>query len=153
MARTIDSPEKTDNNISGQQYFQSFWHFPEEVLIAGTNVKSRLGGPEMMIVGFCEGGVPPDAIFSTGMIKWRNKDETIGQMPVYPKIMANISHKTAKEMGMYGETIPDFFYFKGLNDEKPANNGVAQAIVKYWSRKKEDFIHSVVSLAEIELVS
>lgn len=108
----------------------------------------------MMIVGFCESAPPPDAIFSTGMIKWRNKDDTIGQMVVYPKILANIARKMAKDVGAYGgDLIPDFFYFKGINDEKPASHGVAQAIVKYWSKKDDSFIHSVISLAEIALLT
>ncbi len=153
MARILDSESsKNDqNNLPAQKYVQSVWNFDDEVLVAGTKVISKLGGPSMIIIGFCEGAPPPDASFSTGLIKWKNHDGSLGQMVVYPKILANVHRKSTKDLGLYGDSFPDCFYYKGLNDDKPSNSGVAQAIVKYWSKKADDFVHSVVSLTEIEL--
>lgn len=153
MARMLDSEASnaSQNKPTTQKYVQTIWNFDDEVLIAGMKVRSKLGGPSMLLVGFCDGAPPPEANFSTGTIKWRNHDGTLGQMVIYPKILANIHRKQNKDMGLYGESVPDCFNFKGVNDEKPTSSGVAQAIVKYWSKKDQDFIHSVVSLAEIEL--
>lgn len=156
MARIIksESEENAENNPLVQKYVKASWGFPDEVLTAGIKVRNKAGGPSMIIVGFSMSTPIPEATFAADSIFWLKSNGYYHTITIYPKIMANIHKKTLIDLG-FGESnsTPDYFVFNQLNEDKPHTNGSVYAVVKYWSEKNDDFIHKVISLSELEMLT
>jgi hypothetical protein len=147
-----DSSEQQETEQVAESFVKFIWNFTEEILTSGIQVRYTAGGPSMTIVGFCESSPGPDAIFNSDSIKWPKSDGTFGSIRIFPKIMANTKKRSYNDLNFGSSTtIPDFFIFSRLNDERPYTSGQVFAVVKYWSEKKEEFVHLITGLAELEL--
>lgn len=126
-----------------------------EVLTVGMKARLKIGGPEMMIVGFCATSPPKSADIRSDRATYHDNKNNLLNIWIYPKLEINHEKLSYKQRAnREGSSIPDHFAFYKMNDSEPIQDGTHRyyVVLNYYSEKNEDFVYKIVHTNEIELL-
>jgi len=122
----------------------------DNLILAGTKVRDKSGGPSMVIVGFSD---HPNFV---------HNEKLNSKVYLYQKVFVNINNKTFEELNenLNGEdSVFTYFFFVDLFEEvkisdfRPACSNILYITCKYWSEKDSEYKYVNKIFPELEVIS